>query len=317
MNRMFGTAMGPRPLRTGTLAASSMVSRLSALALAAALAGCAAGSLDAVPGSEPVRAGASEIQVEVYRGLSAGSLVEPGHHVVVDVAPMSYPDSRPEDPAVLQQQAARMLERLELALPEQPQPILHPFLAVPSGTAAETCPDGSGRPVHASSALGELRSALAAEPQSAPAKVLLVADLNEECAPRLCGEARSLIQAGAWIDFVQLGSGTAPECIAELRPAAVEPSSLRSVSGRAQVGFRVEAANPAQQNRVLARGQAASAPLEVGPGYRTIVVELNPEERIGPIRVDRGQRIRVRLLDFPLSAPTAREWTIEVQDATP
>jgi hypothetical protein len=141
--------------------------------------------------------------------------------------------------------------------------------------------------------------------------MVLVSDVSAVCAPLLCAAAQRLAASGTWLDLVQIGPGTPPACISELQVAPSSPAFLNAQSAPA---FRVETLETASQARsVLARGSAQGVPVAVSPGLRMIVVELSPEEQIGPVLLQDRQRTRVRLMDFPLSAPGRREWVVEVE----
>jgi len=287
---------------------------LATVVIASICAACAAGIGDALNELPPVRPGASEIQVEVYRGVMPASLPTPSQHLLIDVTPLLEPGDPPDADADLSPLAKRMVTRLELA-PEPEPSKLHAFTRTGGPTDATTCESDPSRESFASAALETLATNLRSGSTLDGMRLTLATDFSVECAERLCESAARLIDEGAWLDFVQFGSGPVPTCIGKLRPTPREPASLGAAFAPSPPTFRIETALPAGAPRTLARGTAQGPPIEVGPGYRTVVVELNPEERIGPVRLVPGQRARIRLMDFPLSAPDQRQWQIEVENA--
>ncbi len=291
---------------------------LASCAILAWAGGCVTPVTDALPTREPVQPGAAEIEVEVYRGLSAGTLPQGTSHLLVDVTPMTYPDDRPREEAALAALANRMLQQLELELPTEADRNVYPFLRASSAESeAPACPSDPQKQTYASVAIDQIRTVLAGRLLLDGARVWLITDLSSECAPLLCSAAERLIQQGGWLDLVQVGTGAPPNCLSQLRPSSRQPSALTAVGSQPAPSFRIESVVAEGTPRVLARGTAQGPPIEVGVGYRAIVVETQPEERIGPIELRPGQRVRVQLMDFPVSAPSAREWKIEVENAAP
>jgi hypothetical protein len=46
-------------------------------------------------------------------------------------------------------------------------------------------------------------------------------------------------------------------------------------------------------------------------GLVALEVDLTPMERVGPFRLRPGERVLVRLLDFPGASPPDRAWQVE------
>ncbi len=262
-------------------------------------------------GSRSIAAGEAQVRVEVYQGLRPGTIPDPELDVLVDITPLLGPDEVPGPETDLTPLAENFAGRIASLLPSgQSKTRYHGFQRLGSSDAAPQCPEPN-RETFAVVALEALREKLAAEGAES-ARVVLVSDVSAECTPLLCATAQRLAASGTWLDLVQIGPGTPPPCIAELRVAANLPAFLKAKSSTP--AFRVESLeSPTQARSVLARGNAQAEPVAVSPGLRMIVVELSPEEQIGPILLQDRQRTRVRLMDFPLSAPGRREWVVEVE----
>jgi hypothetical protein len=277
------------------------------VALVTLLAGsCAAPGED---GLRPVKAGESQLRVEVFQGLQGGTIPEPELDVLVDVTPLLGPDEVPGRDTNLSPLAESFAGRIASLLPAvQTKARYHGFHRLGNTDAPSTCPEPGD--TFASQALDALAGQLASS-GAQKSRVVLVSDMSGECTPRLCESAQRLTSSGMWLDLVQIGPGTPPQCIQELQLSGPQPSFL--AAGEAPK-FRVESLeSAATQRSVLARGDAQGAPVTVEPGLRMIVIELSPEEQIGPVLLQDRQRTRVRLMDFPLSAPGKREWVVEVE----
>ena len=257
---------------------------------------------------------ASQIRVEVYRGVTDAAIELPRPHLVLDVTPM-IESSRPVEGQDLMQPAQQMLARLRLGPTAAGQPLVHPFHRSAPAPSDEACPANPQAMSHASGALMSLSRELARASSLDGAQVVLITDLSTECAPALCAAASELVAQGAWIDVVQVGPGKAPACMEEIRPSLTEPASLRGTLHAEPPKFRIESAPSDGGPDAVLRGTAQDPALDVAPGYHMVIVEMEPEEIIGPVRLQRGDRATVRVMDFPLSAPDAREWSIEVENA--
>ena len=283
---------------------------LQIAAVALSLAG--SGSCATLPGegSARVAPGEAQVRVEVYQGLRPGTVPDPELDVLVDITPLLGADEVPGPEADLTPLAESFAGRIASLLPAgQSKTRYHGFQRVSSAQAQDVCPEPE-RESFAVAALDALREKLAAA-GSLGSRVVLVSDVSAECTPLLCAAAQRLTATGTWLDLVQIGPGTPPPCIAELKVGPTSPAFLNAQA--AAPAFRVESLESAATARsVLARGNAGT-PVAVTPGLRMIVVELTPEELIGPILLQDRQRTRVRLMDFPLSAPGRREWVVEVE----
>ena len=251
------------------------------------------------------------MRVEVFQGLRPGTIPDPELDVLVDITPLLGPDEVPGPETDLTPLAESFASRIASLLPAgQTKTRYHGFERIGGSETAPVCPEPD-RETFAVVALDALREKLAAA-GTRSARVVLVSDVSGECTPLLCAAAQRLAASGTWLDLVQIGPGTPPPCISELRVAATSPAFLSSQTSAP--AFRIETLeSAAQQRSVLARGNAQAGPVTVAPGLRMIVVELSPEEQIGPILLQDRQRTRVRLMDFPLSAPGKREWVVEVE----
>ncbi len=264
------------------------------------------------PNGGTIAPGEAQVRVEVYQGLRPGTIPDPELDVLVDITPLLGPDEAPGPDADLTPLAENFATRIASLLPVgQSKTRYHGFQRIRSSDApASTCPEPD-RETFAVAALDALREKLAAGGTQG-SRVVLVSDVSSECTPLLCAAAQRLAASGTWLDLVQIGPGTPPPCIADLKVATSSPTFLNGQS--AAPAFRIESlASPAGPSSVLARGNAQGTPVAVSPGLRMIVVELKPEEQIGPVLLQDRQRTRIRLMDFPLSAPGRREWVVEVE----
>ncbi len=263
-------------------------------------------------GTERIAPGEAQVRVEVYQGLRPGTIPDPELDVLVDVTPLLGPDEVPGPETDLTPLAEAFATRVASLLPVgQTKTRYHGFHRTSGSEApAATCPEPD-RETFAVNALDALREKLAAS-SAQSARVVLVSDVTSECTPLLCAAAQRLAAKGIWLDLVQIGPGTPPSCLSELKVAGTSPGFLSPQAS--PPAFRIESLESSAAPRsVLARGNAQGSPVAVTPGLRMIVVELSPEEQIGPVLLQDRQRTRVRLMDFPLSAPGRREWVVEVE----
>jgi hypothetical protein len=182
-----------------------------------------------------------------------------------------------------------------------------------------TCPDSSSASeLFASEAIGRLQTELARRRESGNARVVLFASFENECVPRICEAAARLVAPGTWLDVVVVGSEQgAPDCLRRLRPSGADPIPWPAVSAPpALPGFIVEEVSRQsdREPRILNQGTAGGEPVAVSPGLRRIRINLDPPELVGPIRIRPGDRLRVRVMDFPLSGPNQRAWVVESID---
>ncbi len=164
-------------------------------------------------------------------------------------------------------------------------------------------------------ALQRVRRDLVLEGAARRTRVVVFTDLDGSCGGDLCSEAAKLVDAGAWLEVVTLGSAEPPRCLSDLRPAAAQPSVSGAGFPARPPSFRVEAARTGEHPpRVLAEGFAGQGPVDVAPGLVTVVLDLKPPEEIGPFEVRPGEFARVRLLEaFDAALPT-RVWRVERGD---
>jgi hypothetical protein len=283
------------------------------LALALLAAGCAGAPerIDA-PLSEAL------LTVEFYPGFStaAPKVAAAPVHALVDITALMTPElaDGPQDQQVA---LARTLAGPYLAQrSDLSDPQLHAFHRM--GARAEgSCPDpASGRGTATGQAIERLQQQLAENQQAADARVVLFAGFEGQCVPTLCEAAKRLVEPGTWLDVVALGSESVPACLTELRPSAQAPIAWLSNWSRLPApAYSIEAIGAAgAPGSVIAQGKAGGPAVAITPGLRRLRVELDPPEVIGPIRVRAGDRLRVRVLDFPLSAPNERMWQVDRLD---
>jgi len=154
-------------------------------------------------------------------------------------------------------------------------------------------------------ALAELRSGLAAGGELGRSRVVVFSDLGSECGGDVCTAADLLLEAGARIDFVVLGSAPSPACFSALVPA--------DRGQHAQVirppRFRIVSYDPDGESAplVLAEGRADATRRRVPAGPVMIEVALEPPAKIGPLVLSPGAWTRVRVIDFPALDPPVRE----------
>jgi hypothetical protein len=271
-----------------------------------------AGSCVTAPdAARSVAPGESQVRVEVYQGLRPGTIPDPELDVLVDITPLLGPDEVPGPTTDLTPLAESFAGRIASLLPAgQSKTRYHGFQRIGGSETAPACPEPD-RETFAVAALDALREKLAAA-GTPSARIVLVSDVSAECTPLLCAAAQRMAASGTWLDLVQIGPGTPPQCLSELRVTPSSPAFLKAQASTP--AFRIETLETSTQPKsVLARGNAQADPVAVSPGLRMIVVELSPEEQIGPILLQDRQRTRVRLMDFPLSAPGRREWVVEVE----
>jgi hypothetical protein len=280
------------------------------------LAACAAGGASRGSGS-------GELVVQVYSGFtsSAPALAPAPAHLIVDVSGMLEPGA-----AAAADEQRRLAQSLIVPyLARHPgigleSAAVHVFrrtAAAPGDASGASCSDpSSGASLAAAQALGRLEQELAEREAARNARVVLFSTFESECVPQLCEAAARLVERGAWLDVVAIQSDArVPACLASLRPAPQAPIPwLASWSAAKPASFRVETvAAPGAEPRVLAEG-TAETPLRLEVGLHRIRIALDPPEIIGPIQVRSDQRLRIRVLDFPLSAPGERTWTVDVDD---
>ncbi len=257
--------------------------------------------------------------VRAYMGLTPppGGLRAPKLHLVADMTSLSRQSGG----------ATTAAEEAQLALARRwssglmPEGIpsdaisLVPFDRLAPASSASRCapPQGSW----AASALDRLRARLESDPGELPTRVILIADIEQECEADLCQAGQRLVAAGAWLDLVALGEVTAPECLQSLRPESARPGQRVRQLTAPPPRFRIERV-PVEAGRpeVLASGIANGQAVRVESGLMRVIVELETEEPIGPFSVADGERAQVRIQSFPLSARSQTSWVVDIEPAT-
>jgi hypothetical protein len=222
--------------------------------------------------------------------------------------------------------------RLIRSLPEQTSIGLHALGAVAEGKCGAAVPlarsepaqprDELARRIEAltpscegslAASLGDLRDLLASEGATAGARVVALTDLDggdlgEQGATDLCAAVSALVSGQGRVDLVVLGNAPVPECVT--RAVADSSGVARGAAAAPPPSFRVEArgARGEAEARVVATGLADGRPRAVPAGEATVVIELDPPSRIGPLMLLPEVLTRVRVLDFPMLDPRAQEW---------
>lgn len=151
----------------------------------------------------------------------------------------------------------------------------------------------------------------------ARARVILMSDLRDECESDTCAALAELVQQGAQVDVVALGS-EAPACLNQLT-VAMPTSTLEALAPPpATLEFRVEAVlDDDAPPVVLAVGRANDEPVPLPSGRAVVVLETEPPFRIGPVELPAGQVTTVRGADFPAADASWRAWAVTRRPATP
>jgi len=179
--------------------------------------------------------------------------------------------------------------------------------ARPLAALTKLAPEGEAS---VATSLQEIQTELDAEGATRRTTVVVFTDLEDTCGGDLCAAAESLVQAGGWVDLRVVGDAPTPACIAALRPSLALPGRAASYLSPPPPHFRV-VADEAEGHSVLASGQAGSGAVTARAGLVALEVDLIPPERIGPFRLREGETVRIRLLDFPGTAPPERTWQVE------
>jgi hypothetical protein len=283
--------------------------------------GCAA-----TPDTTPAR-----VRVEVLRGLSADTLAVLGEerpvHVVLDLgaAPDAGRETRALHSLAIRQAATRYLA----ALPATTPVALHvtgtaksehcgaperisPLEGDLGGAAIATRIDSilPGEPGSIGRALASVAEELAARDANgqAAARVVVFSNFAEDCASHPCASARSLLEIGAEIELVAIGEKPVPQCLEELAvPANAAPQAIASLTAPAELLFRVEprGRRPAAPDGAVfvpgaAVGRTGGEGVEVAAGLVRVVIDLDPELAVWPVRLRPGELTRIRVLDFPM-----------------
>ncbi len=293
---------------------------LPALAAAALLA-CAgkAGAPLAIPGLLP--AAPASIQVELLQGFATPQGDAPPERVeiLVDVSQSMQADAGAGVPAY--QAALAAASRLIESLPK----------ATAVGVSAVGARAGecrSSRAVGSSRAgkprrsllekLGELEPkgegslagsldilAAGLGSEKGAWHVAVFSDLDQQCGGDLCQAVDALVSAGARLELVAIGEAPVPDCVRSFAFRDAPAPARRPGPPR----FRVEATPSGGGKPVtVLRGRADGAPLELPAGTGTLVLDLDPPARIGPLLFSPAALTRVRVIDFPQLGHRVREW---------
>lgn len=144
-------------------------------------------------------------------------------------------------------------------------------------------------------------------------RVVVVSSLADDCAGDLCRAARRLASRGVRLDLVLIGDAEAPACLAGLTSpeSAAAPVPWRT---NPRAGYRVESTG--NDPAVLVCGETGGLPVQMEPGRKSIVVNLDP-----PLRIERnftpGTRWVLQVLDFPNLDPPERQWRWLAETAPP
>lgn len=162
---------------------------------------------------------------------------------------------------------------------------------------------------------GSLAAALeSAMPTSEPARsggravVFSAFEPSDGCAD-VCEQADRLAALDVLVDWVVVGDGEPPACLASRVPALRGPGPIASSLAPTPPTFQVRAGSGAAGD-ALAAGRAGDT-VTVVPGESTVWIDLDPPEAVGPLRVRPGDRLKLVVLDFPMADPPVRSWWVE------
>ena len=302
--------------------------RYAAAALvSAALLACAA--------PEPLAPGA--VRVDVVRAaplaLVPAQTSPPPIHLLLDVT-SSMQSGRSE--GVTHLQAARHAAgRFLRSLPADADVELHVLgTAAGSGCTSavpvEARPDGSPGAGLARSgdtlpsrsegslagALEAIAGRLRSEAQGrAGARVLAISDLDGSCAESdLCDAAAALVSAGADLDLVVIGAAPAPACLAQIGGDQEPPLFAAAGVPSLEAAFRVTKDESRKDAPALATGTVGGAAVNVAPGRIRVSVDLDPPVEVGPVGLEPGGSLWIRILEVPASEPP--RWDVFVEGAS-
>jgi hypothetical protein len=261
------------------------------------------------PEEQPAR-----VQVEVLAGAPAMPAVLPALapgdvHVVIDLTP-SLAEQKRQGTDLLEASRAAA-DRLLRQLPQDRPVTLHALgvrsgsqcagsapAVFPSGAAAAgfvrtAQPRGEGS---LATALEGVAGTLVAE-QRGGARVVAIGALDSSCGGDLCAAARAIDAAGAELDLVLLGGGSAPACLAGERSAPL--SVAAAVPKPREPRFRVEPW-PAVEGGTGADGVAGRQDVLVRGTGQVAVLLSEPEDLyVGPLQPRPGATLHLRVLSFP------------------
>jgi len=168
-------------------------------------------------------------------------------------------------------------------------------------------PAGEGSLAGALDALGAELPAAAA---SRDLRVAVFSDLAGECGGDLCAALARLVGNGVRVDLVAVGGASLPDCARDLD--APGPPGLAAAAGSDPAPrFRVERAAGAGPARLLAAARADGVARSLPSGPGTVLIDLDPPARIGPLVLPPSRLTLLRILDFPGLDPPVREWSLE------
>jgi hypothetical protein len=173
-------------------------------------------------------------------------------------------------------------------------------------------PTGEGSLAAALEALAAELAPAAAARDAREVRVAVFTDLGAECGGDLCSALAGLVAAGAPVDLVAVGGAPAPECAHQI-PAPGPPRLAQAAVPDPAPRFRVERAegSGAGSSPVLAAARADGVARSLLAGPATVVIDLEPPARLGPIVFEPGRLTRLRILDFAGLEPPVREWSLE------
>jgi len=141
---------------------------------------------------------------------------------------------------------------------------------------------------------------------SQPVQIVVFSDLADDCGGNWCDAVARAAGAGVNVDVVAMGDRDPSPCLEGIDVPAQRRARLSEGGTPVPPVFRVRGGTDGS-GEVLANGRAGSGPIEVPAGSVTVAIELEPEESVGPIRLQPGSHTRIRVVDFFQSKPPWRE----------
>ncbi len=157
-------------------------------------------------------------------------------------------------------------------------------------------------------ALQSVARDLAAEGSLDGARIVAFGDLDDRCGGDLCAAVRSVAASGASLDLVVLGGRSTPDCVAEASAGPASPPA-----GLVQPPAPAFEVRPGAGPAVI--GTAGATPVRVPAGAASVTIGLDPPIEIGPLTLEPGAVLRIRVVDFPGLSPPVRDWTVDVLGA--
>jgi hypothetical protein len=284
---------------------SRPAARLAVAAAALALACQSAGT------STPPVASPATLEVEVLRGFAPEPRVQLQRQVVV------LADLRTADRRARQAEAERAAAFAE-ALPPSTDVRIH----VVGARTDEAC--GAGSPIESDAraaaveqltttsggGAGSVGRALerATEGAHAGTRVVAFSAADDGCAD-LCAAVEGAAERGVWVDWVVPDGATPPACLVPAARPLAGPGPIGRALAPGPTAFQVRTGS-ASDGQQVASGRAGDL-VAVAPGELTVWLDLEPPEPAGPLHVTPGERLKVRVLDFPMTDPPVRRWWVE------